>query len=119
MSSGEVMDSPESTSARGDHNGVDDDVFRPVVLQPLGDDLDEAGGGDHADLHRVGPDVGKDAVDLLGEKLRGHFKNTLYAGRVLGGQRRDRTHGKYAIHGHGFQIGLNTGASAGIASGDR
>ena len=89
------------------------------MLQPLGDGLDEAGGRDHADLHRVRPDVGKDAVDLLGEKLRGHFKNTLYAGRVLGGQRRDRTHGKYAIHGHGFQIGLNTGASAGIASGGR
>ena len=127
------MDSPESTSAsgmlgvlgdearaaRGDHHGVDDDVFRPVVLQPLGDDLDEAGGRDHADLHRVRPDVGKDAVDLLAEKCRAYFKNTLYAGRVLGGQRRDRTHGKYAIHGHGFQIGLNTGASAGIASGDR
>ena len=109
----------EPRAARGDHHGVDDDVLRRVVLQPLGDDLDEAGGRDHADLHRVRPDVGKDAVDLLAEECRSYFKNTLYAGRVLGGQRRDRTHGKYAIHGHGFQIGLNTGASAGIASGDR
>ena len=73
----------------------------------------------------IGPDkilgVSAQTVDeaLLAEKCRAHFKNTLYAGRVLGGQRRDRTHGKYAIHGHGFQIGLNTGASAGIASGDR
>ena len=109
----------EPRAARGDHRGVDDDVLRRVVLQPLGDDLNEAGGRDHADLHRVRPDVGKDAVDLLAEKCRSYFKNTLYAGRVLGGQRRDRTHGKYAIHGHGFQIGLNTCASAGIASGDR
>ena len=45
-------------------------------MQPLGDDLNEAGGRDHADLHRVRPDVGKDAVDLLAEKCRSYFRES-------------------------------------------
>ena len=55
---------------------------------------------------------------LLAEKCRAYFKNTLYAGRVLGGQCRDRTHGVYAIGGHRLNICLDAGASTGITSSD-
>ena len=47
------------------------------------------------------------------------FKIPVTPGRVLGGQGSDRAHGIYAICHHCLDIRLDTGASAGIASGDR
>ena len=44
------------------------------------------------------------------------FKNVGDAGGVLGGQGGDGAHGKNAVGGHGLDVGLDTGASAGIAA---
>jgi len=108
----------EIRAAGGHHYGVDDHILRPVLAELFRDDADEGGGRDHADLHGVGPDIGEHAVELLGQKFRGHFKDALHAGRILGGQGRDGAHGVYAVCGHGLDICLDAGASAGIASGD-
>ena len=98
--------------------GVQHNVLRPVMAQPLADGLDQGRRGYHADLDRVGADVGEDRIQLPGQKFRGDFKNTLYAGGVLRRQGGDGGHGENAVHRHCLEIGLNTGASAGIASGD-
>ena len=87
--------------------------------QPLRDDPDQADGGDHADLHRVGADVAEYCVELLGEEFRSGFQDPGHAGGVLGGQGGDGGHGEHAVHGHRLDVCLDTGASAGIASGDR
>ena len=70
--------------AGGDHDGVDHDVGGVVIGQALGDDVDEGGGRDHADLHRVGVDVGEHGVDLLAQKVRADLIDAGDAGGVLG-----------------------------------
>ena len=70
--------------AGGDHDGVDHDVGGVVISQALGDDVDEGGGRDHADLHRVGVDVGEHGVDLLAQKVRADLIDAGDAGGVLG-----------------------------------
>ena len=116
---GDGVVADELGAARGDHDGIDDDVFRAVFPQLPRDDLDQSGGRDHADLDRVRADVGKNAVELLGEEIRRYLKDSLDAGGILGGQGGDGAHGVNAVCGHGLDVGLNSGASAGIASSDR
>ena len=89
-----------------------------IETQPLGDRRNERGGRYHPDLDGVGADVGKHRVDLLCEESRGNFKDAGNAGGVLGRQRGDGAHGKHTVQGHGFEISLDSGASAAIASCD-
>ena len=51
--------------AGGDHHRVHHHVLGAVLAQLLGDDADEPRRGDHAHLHRVGPDVLEHGVNLL------------------------------------------------------
>ena len=101
------------------HHRVYHDVFRLIMAQPVGNGFNQRGAGYHTDLHRVRADVRKDHVDLLSEKFRSHLQNSCYAGGVLCCQCGDRAHGVYAIHGHRFQISLDTGASAAVTASDR
>ena len=64
----------------------------------------------------VGGDIGEHRVELFRQKMRGRFKDVRHAGSVLGGQGRDRTHGVNAVGGHGLDVCLDTGASAGITA---
>ena len=102
----------------GHHDGVHHDVPGLIETQPLGDRRNERGGRYHPDLDGVGADVGKHRVDLLCEEGRGNFKDAGNAGGVLGRQRGDGAHGKHTVQGHGFEISLDSGASAAIASCD-
>ena len=61
----------EPGAAGGHHDRVYHDVFRLVGPKLLPDDLNERGGGDHADLDCIGENIRKDAVQLLGEKIGG------------------------------------------------
>ena len=101
------------------HDGVDDDVFRLEFSEFFRDALNDPSRCDHADLHRVRTDVRENAGDLLLDKLGRDLKNSLHAGGVLGCQGCDGAHAVHAVRHHGLQICLDTGASAGIASGDR
>ena len=92
--------------------------LRAVLPELFRDDGNQLRRGDHADLHRVGDDIREYGVQLLRQEMGGGLQNIRDAGGVLGRQGRDRAGGEYAVGGHGFDIGLNPGASAGIASGN-
>ena len=109
----------EPRPAGGDHDGVDHDVLRVVLLELFGDGRDEVGRRDHPDLHRVREDVCKDLIQLLREEVRGALLDGCHAGRVLRGQGRDGAHRVNTVHGHRFDVRLNAGASAGIGTSDR
>ena len=69
-------------------------------------------------FYRVGRDIRKNTVDLLLKEGRRHPHRRLHSGRVLRGQRGDRCHRVHAVHGHGLQVRLDTGAAAAVASGN-
>ena len=102
----------------GYHDGIHDDVFRTVGSELFGNDADQLCRGHHADLDRIRADIGKDGVDLLAQKCGRRLKNAGDAGGVLGGKGGDGAHGKYAVSGHGLDVGLNACAAAGIAAGN-
>ena len=108
----------EPCPAGGHHPGVYHQVFCLMGPQPAGNGADQAAGGDHADFHRIGTDVLEHGVDLLGQKLGGYLKNSSNAQGVLGGESGDGAHGVDPVHGHGFDIRLDSCAAAGIAAGD-
>ena len=102
----------------GHHHRVHHNVLCAVEVQPLGNGVDERGRGYHADLHRIRVDVGEHGIELLCQKLRRGVKNGGHTGGVLCGQGGNGTHGKHAVGGHGLDIGLNSGAAAGITAGN-
>ena len=55
----------ETGPTGGDHHRVHYDVGRLIGPKAAGDGLDERGGGDHTDLHRVRGNVGEHRVNLL------------------------------------------------------
>ena len=101
------------------HHRIHHNVLCAVAAQLFGNDMDELGGADHADLHRVWENVGEHRVELLPQKDGGRVENVGHAGGVLGSQGGDGAHGKYTVHRHGLDVCLNPGASAGIAPSDR
>ena len=103
----------------GHHHRVHHDVLCAILAQLVRDDGDEAGRGDHADLHGIGEDVRENGVQFLTQELGRCLQNVCDAGGILGSQGRDGAHGKYAVGRHGLDVCLDAGASAGVASSDR
>lgn len=87
-------------------------------MQSLRNGVHQLGGRNHPDFDGIGTDVLKDCVNLLGKKLRSNLHDGSDAGRVLRGECGDCRGGIYTVHRHGFDVSLNTGACAGITSGD-
>ena len=106
----------ELCAGGGHHDGVHHHALRAIPAQLLRDDGNQRCRGDHADLHRVGGDVREHGVQLLRQEVGGGLQDVCDAGGVLGRQGRDRAGGEYAVGGHGLDVGLDPGASAGIAS---
>ena len=53
----------------GHHHRVHHDVLCAILAQLVRDDGDEAGRGDHADLHGIGEDVRENGVQFLTQEL--------------------------------------------------
>ena len=100
----------------GHHDGIHHHILRPVEPEPVGNHANELAGCHHADFYRVGTDVLKDRVNLLLQKFGSGLLNCAYAGGVLGREGGNGAHGIHTIHGHRFQISLNSGASTAVAA---
>ncbi len=96
------------------HHGINHNVSRPVMLQAARNNPDKRAGAYHANFHGARENVGENSVKLLLKKLRVNVQNACYAGGVLRGERGKGAHGKHSIHGHRFNVCLNSGASAGV-----
>ena len=108
----------QAGAAGGHHHRVHHQVLNLVVGQTVRNDPDEGGGGHHPRFDGVRDDVGKNTVQLEGEKLRGAFQHPPDAGGVLCGKGGDGAHGVHPVHGHGLEVGLDAGAAAGVAAGN-
>ena len=97
---------------------IDHDIFRLILRQFPGDRPDQICGDNHAGLYRIRPDICKNAVQLLCQKLRCHFHNICYFCGILCRQCRDRTHRIHTVCHHCLDVRLDTGSAARIASGD-
>ena len=113
---GGVLNEPRA--AGGHPYGVHNHILRPVLPELRGDYPDKRRRGYHTDFYGVGPYVLKYSIQLRRQKIGACFHNVSYAGCVLCRQRGYGAHGIDPIHGHRLDVGLNTGASAGIAACD-
>ena len=90
-----------------------------MPFQRIGDGMGDVGRGDHADLHRIDADIGKDRIDLAGDEVGRDQFDAADAPRVLGGQGGDDGHAVDAVRREGLQIGLDAGPAGGVRAGDR
>ena len=102
----------------GYHDGVDYHVCRVPSAQAVGDNIDNLGRGNHADLDGAGADIVKNGVNLRGYDL---WRDILHGGNaqcVLRCDGGDGRLGIQAVRRDGLDVGLNAGATAGIGSRD-
>ena len=102
----------------GYHDGVDDHVCRVPGAQAVGDNLDNLGRGNHADLDGAWADIVKYGVDLRSDDIRGDILHGGDTERVLCGDGGDGRLGIQTVRRDGLDVGLNAGATAGIGSCD-
>ena len=84
----------ETRAAGGHHDRVDHHVARLMEKQTLGDDVDDLGGGDHADLHRFGTDILEHRIDLRPDHFR---RDILYRAHAAGVLRRNGGDDRFRI----------------------
>ena len=63
-------------------------------------------------------DIRKNHIELILQEIRRRLHDTLYAGRILGSQCRNRAHRIHVICEHCLDICLDAGASTGVTSCD-
>ena len=102
----------------GYHDGVDYHVCRVPGAQAVGDNLDNLGRGNHADLDGAWADIVKYGVDLRSDDIRGDILHGGDTERVLCGDGGDGRLGIQTVRRDGLDVGLNAGATAGIGSCD-
>ena len=106
-------------AALGDHDGIDDERDAGgAFAQRGGNRLDDQQIVQHACLDCIGPDVVEHDLDLLANKIGRDRQNAEDALGVLRSQRGDRRRRIGIEHRHGLDVGLDTGAAAGIRAGD-
>ena len=89
-----------------------------MAIESIGDGAHDGRRRHHADLHRIGPDVVEDGVDLGAHENGIHLEHVGNAERVLGRERRDDALPEQMMGGDGLQVGLDTRSPAGIGSGN-
>ena len=75
----------KARAASGHHDRIEHHVARLMESQTLGDDVDDLGGGYHADLHRIGADVLEHRIDLRSDHFRRDILHGTHPAGVLRG----------------------------------
>ena len=102
----------QPVASLGDHDGIDDELWEVKALHRCSDRFDDRGVGEHPGLDGVDADVSHYRLDLRGHQIRRNRLPFDDAERVLGSDRRDRTHTVDAVRGKGFQVGLDARPAA-------
>ncbi len=108
----------EASARSGDHDRIDDDILCVPGTQAVGDNLDNLGRGNHADLDSAGSDIVKNGIDLRRDNIRGDILHGGDTERVLYGDSGDGCLGIQTVRRDGLNVCLNAGATAGIGSCD-
>ena len=117
--SGDGVGRKQCVPVLGQHHGVEHDPGRTMPAQRVGHGANDAGIGEHADLHGVDADVVEDGVELRRDEFGVGRMDRAHAMRVLRGQRRDDARAVDAKRRKRLQIGLDAGSAAGVGAGDR
>ena len=102
---------------RGRHR-VEHDVVGAVTREPRRHRLNGRRTEQHADLHRIDREIGKDGVDLGADETGRHVVDRVHALRILRGERGDDACPIHPERGEGLQVRLDAGAAARIRTGD-
>ena len=89
-----------------------------MAIEPVGDGAHDGRRRHHADLHRVGPDIVEDGIDLGAHENGIHLEHAGDAERVLSRERRNGALPKQMMGGDGLQVGLDARSPTGIGSGN-
>ena len=89
-----------------------------MLLKRVGGGLDDRRVGHHAGLDRIGAQILQRHPDLIGDEPGRGFKNAGNAEAVLRRERGDGGHGKPVQCRDRLDVGLDSGAAAGIRTGD-
>ena len=100
------------------HDGIQHHVGHPVARQPLGHGFHNIGLRQHADFGGIDTHIAEHRVELRGHKIRFDAIDRLHAAGILRHQGGDHRAAIGPQRGEGFQIGLDTGPTAGIGAGD-
>jgi hypothetical protein len=99
------------------HHWIDDKRHR-VTLEKRGDGLDDRRAEQHPRLRGVDTDIGEEDLELSTDELRRRLVHRSHLGRRLRRERDDGAHSVAAESREGLQVGLDSGAAAGIGSRD-
>jgi len=102
----------------GDHHRVDDEG-EVLGIETLRDGPDDLAGVEHPRLRRAHVEVLEDRVELAADSGGGQRVDAADAARVLCGGAGEDGAAVDADGGEGLQVGLDAGAAAGVAAGDR
>ena len=108
----------QPAAAGRNHDRIDDNVFRLVFPKFLRDGLNDFGIGYHADFYRVRRDIRKNTIQLSRHKIGRGVDYPVNACCILGSESGDGAHGIHFVSSNGFDVCLNSGASAGVRTGD-
>ena len=90
-----------------------------MLLEPVGDGLDDRAGEEHPCLRGVDPDVAGTASSCARTNHGGTSSTASTSTGVLRGERDDRRRSMDAGGGERLEVGLDPGAAAGVGARDR
>lgn len=108
----------QAIAAGGDHDRIENDSGDSVFGEQTGDAVDDLGCVQHADLDGISADIIEDCTDLLLKKGNRHRMDCSDPEGVLGSQSGYGTRAVAAAGPDSLEICLDTGATAGIGTGD-
>src|SRR5665648_279455 len=88
------------------HDWVQDNNFRCIMSQLLGDDFNGLNLGNHSYFYSVNLNIVKDCLDLLSDHATRYILYGKYSLSILSGDRCNHTHSVNSVSRKRFYIGL-------------
>src|SRR5216683_4585873 len=108
----------EDVAARCDHHGIDHDIRDLANADSIRDGAYYLGSGEHPGFRGCDREVIRDRIDLRGDEGGIEVGNAAHAARILRGYRGDGARAEDGERCEGFEVRLDSRASAGIRACD-